>query len=103
MAQTFNRAMLEVARSARGFTQGELALQAGVTQALISKIENGITSDPTPATVRAMAAALKFPEEFFYSSERPHGLPPFHYRRRARLGKKALDKIEAGINIRRMH
>lgn len=103
MGENFNRAMLEVARAARGFTQGDLAKRAGVTQALISKIENGLTTDPLPETVSAIAQALSFPESILYSEERPHGLPPFHYRKRARLGKKALNKIEADINIRRIH
>ncbi len=95
--------MFRVARAARGFTQGELANQAGVTQALISKIENGLTPDPTAETVDALSGALGFPEEFLYSAETPHGLPPFHYRRRASLGAKVLAKIEADINIRRIH
>jgi Zn-dependent peptidase ImmA (M78 family)/DNA-binding XRE family transcriptional regulator len=103
MADIFNRALLQIARAARGFTQGELAQRASVTQALVSKLENGLTPDPTPETVEALAVALNFPLPFFYSSERPHGLPPFHYRKRARLGTKALNKIEADINIRRMH
>lgn len=103
MSDTFNRALLQVARAARGFTQGELAQGAGVTQALVSKLENGLTPDPTPETVEALALALNFPFPFFYSMERPHGLPPFHYRKRARLGTKALNKIEADINIRRIH
>lgn len=103
MTDMFNRAMLGVARAARGFTQGDLAKLAGVTQALISKLENGLTTDPTNETVAAIAGALNFPVAFFYSNERPHGLPPFHFRKRARLGKKALDKIEADINIRRIH
>jgi Zn-dependent peptidase ImmA (M78 family)/transcriptional regulator with XRE-family HTH domain len=100
---TFNRDMFQVARAARGLTQGELAQQAGVTQALISKLENGLTLDPTPDTVAALASALRFPTDFFYSSEKPHGLPPFHFRKRASLGSKALAKIEADINIRRIH
>lgn len=103
MTKVFNRAMLEVARAARGFTQGELATKAGVTQALISKLENGLTVDPTAETVAAISEALGFPPTLLYSEERPHGLPPFHYRRRAKLGKKALSKIEADINIRRIH
>jgi Zn-dependent peptidase ImmA (M78 family)/DNA-binding XRE family transcriptional regulator len=102
-AKTINRSMLQVARGARGFTQGQLAKSAGVTQALISKIENGLTFDPTPDTVSAIADALKFPVNLLYSDERPHGLPPFHFRKRARLGKRALDKIEADINLRRIH
>ncbi|MGE0094502.1 MAG: helix-turn-helix domain-containing protein [Alphaproteobacteria bacterium] len=103
MPDNFNRALLQVARAARGFTQGELAQRASVTQALVSKLENGLTTDPTSETVDALAAALGFPVAFFYSSERPHGLPAFHYRKRARLGTKVLNKIEADINIRRMH
>lgn len=103
MSGTFNRAMLEVARSAQGFTQSDLANAAGVTQALISKLESGITVDPTPETVAAIAAALKVPVEFLVSAEKPHGMPQFHYRKRAKLGRKALDKIEAQINVRRIH
>ena len=103
MSGTFNRAMFEVARAARGFTQADLAKATGVTQALISKLEAGITVDPSPETVSAIAAALKFPLSFFESAEKPHGMPQFHYRKRARLGRKALDKIEAQINIRRIH
>lgn len=103
MTDNFNRALLQVARAARGFTQGELAKRASVTQALVSKLENGLTPDPTPETVEALSAALSFPVQFFFSTEQPHGLPPFHYRRRARLGTKVLNKIEADINIRRMH
>lgn len=103
MTKVFNRDMLMVARGARGFTQGELANKAGVTQALISKIENGLTVDPTLDTVAALSRALSFPEDFFYSTEKPHGLPPFHFRKRASLGSKALAKIEAEINIRRIH
>jgi Zn-dependent peptidase ImmA (M78 family)/transcriptional regulator with XRE-family HTH domain len=103
MTHSFNRALLQVARAARGFTQGELASRAGVTQALISKLENGLTVDPTPETVEAIAGALERPLDFFYSEEMPHGLPPFHYRKRAKLGTKVLDKIEADINLRRIH
>lgn len=95
--------MLEVARAARGFTQSDLAKAAGVTQALISKLESGLTVDPTTETVAAIAAALKVPVAFLESTEKPHGMPQFHYRKRAKLGRRALDMIEAQINIRRIH
>jgi transcriptional regulator with XRE-family HTH domain len=103
MPHAFNRDMLQLARAARGFTQGELAERAGVTQALISKLENGLTLDPTQETVEALASALDYPVSFLFSDEKPHGLPPFHFRKRASLGAKALAKIEADINIRRIH
>ena len=92
-----------MARTVRGFTQGQLAKRAGVTQALISKLENGLTTDPTPDTVSSIASALGYPEDLLRAAERPHGLPPFHYRKRARMGVKLLNKIEADINLRRMH
>jgi Zn-dependent peptidase ImmA (M78 family)/DNA-binding XRE family transcriptional regulator len=103
MSGSFNRAMFSVARASRGFTQSELAKAAGVTQALISKIESGLTPDPSDETVAALAAALRMPPSFLVSAERPHGMPQFHYRKRAKLGRKALDMIEAHINIRRIH
>lgn len=103
MASNFNRAMFEVARAAQGFTQSDLARHAGVTQALISKLESGLTVDPAPETVSALASALRVPVSFLLSDEKPHGMPQFHYRKRAKLGRKALDKIEAQINIRRIH
>lgn len=103
MSGVFNRAMFSVARAARGFTQSELAKSAGVTQALISKLESGLTVDPSEDTVTALASALRVPVAFLLSGERPHGMPQFHYRKRAKLGRRALEMIEAQINIRRIH
>ncbi|PCJ44115.1 MAG: hypothetical protein COA81_03305 [Alphaproteobacteria bacterium] len=99
----FNRDMFNIARSARGFSQADLAKRADVTQALISKLENGLTTDPTQETVFLIAKALNFPIDFFYSNERPLGLPPFHYRKRQKVGKRVLSKIESDINLRRIH
>ena len=103
MVGQFNRAMLSLARAARGFTQSELATAARVTQALISQLESGLTVDPSTETVEAIAKALRVPVSFLVSDERPHGLPQFHYRKRAKLGRKILDAIEARMNIRRIH
>ena len=103
MAEPINRAMLRMARAVRGFTQGQLAKRASVTQALISKLENGLTTDPTPDTVASLASALGYPESLLRTDERPHGLPPFHYRKRARMGVRILNKIEADITIRQLH
>lgn len=103
MERPFNRAMLQVARAARGFTQGDLAKRSGVTQAAISKLEHGLTHEPTREVVGAIANALGYPESLLYCDEKPHGLPQFHYRKRARLGAKALHMIESEINLRRIH
>ena len=60
MVGQFNRAMLSLARAARGFTQSELAKAAHVTQALISKLESGLTVDPSQETVEAIAMRSAF-------------------------------------------
>lgn len=98
----FNADMLRLARDARDATQEDLADWSGVTQALVSKAENGLIQ-PSPEVAEKMAAALKFPVTFFYQQERAIGFPHFHYRKRSRLGAKALSRIGAAINIRRQH
>jgi Zn-dependent peptidase ImmA (M78 family)/transcriptional regulator with XRE-family HTH domain len=95
--------MLRIARDAREMTQSGLADAATVTQALISKLENGLITEPSREVVEAIAAALRFPTKFFYQEDRAIGFPHFHYRKRAKLGVGALNKIEAILNIRRMH
>ena len=85
----FNRDMLQLARSARGFTQADAARAAGVTQALVSKIENGL-SEPSDDVVQALSKGLGFPVDFFFQRDMVYGLPQYHYRKRAKLGVRAL-------------
>jgi putative transcriptional regulator len=42
-------------REAKGLSQDELAREIGVTPQTISRIERGVTIDPEPATMRALA------------------------------------------------
>jgi Zn-dependent peptidase ImmA (M78 family)/DNA-binding XRE family transcriptional regulator len=99
----FNVDMLRLARNVREFTQADLAKAAGVTQALISKIEHGLIAQPSDEVVQKFSKAVRFPPEFFFQEDRAIGFPHFHYRKRAKLGAKALDHIGAVINIRRQH
>lgn len=101
-SEQFNTDMLRLARDARGATQVDLAQWSGVTQALISKIENGLLQ-PSEDVVEKISAALRFPRSFFFQKERAVGFPPFHYRKRAKLGAKQIARIGANINIRRQH
>lgn len=103
MSEQFNADMLKLARDAREFTQADLAREAGVTQALVSKIENGLIALPSEEVMQKLAQAVRFPPAFFYQKERVVGLPHFHYRKRAKLGAKVLAHIGATINIRRQH
>ncbi len=99
----FNPDMLRLARDANSLTQAELAGASCVTQALISKLEHGLVTEPSDEVVNALAGSLKFPPAFFYQPDRAIGFPHFHYRRRAKMGAKELARIEAVINIRRQH
>jgi len=102
MPDTFNADMLDLARGARGMTQAEVATAAGVTQALLSKIENRLVQ-PSREVAERLAEVLTFPVEFFYQEERAFGFPHYHHRKRSRLGAKSLARIHAAINIKRQH
>jgi Zn-dependent peptidase ImmA (M78 family)/transcriptional regulator with XRE-family HTH domain len=102
MSDVFNADMLDLARGARGLTQAEVAKSSGVSQAMLSKVENRLLS-PTLELAERLAESLGFPVEFFFQSERALGFPHYHHRKRASLGSKALAKVHAIINIRRQH
>ena len=99
----FNADMVKLARDARELTQADLAKAADVTQALVSKIENGLITQPSDEVVDKLARAVNRPSTSFYQQDRIVGFPHFHFRKRAKLGTKALARIAAIINIRRQH
>lgn len=99
----FNPSMLQLARSARGLTQEEVASKSGVTQALLSKLENRLIENPSDDVVESLSRAVGFPSHFFYQKEDVLGLSHFHHRKRAKLGAKPLARIHAVTNIRRIH
>lgn len=102
-ANKLNPDMLRLAREARELTQVELAKAAGVTQALVSKLEHGLIGQPSDDVLDKLSGALRFPPAFLFQAERAVGFPPFHYRKRMKLGAKPLARIGAIINIRRQH
>ncbi|GAB0118748.1 helix-turn-helix domain-containing protein [Acidisoma sp. 7E03] len=62
----FNPSRLTLARQRRGLTSRALADLAGITAVTLSRIENDKNS-PDPDTVLKLAAALGFPEAFFFA------------------------------------
>lgn len=100
--QRFNQHMLTLAREARGLTQTELAVAADFGQGTLSKYEAGVLVPPQDA-VEAMANVTGYPVAFFFQQGQTYGFPPFHYRKRKKLSAKALGRIVAEMNIRRMH
>jgi len=105
---TFNKDILRTVRQARGKSQAQLAQDAKVSQAAISKLEAGLISDPSSDMVDSLAAAVGFPSTIFFEPDGAFGLPiSLHgnamYRRKASTGSRALEKLEADLNIRLMH
>jgi Zn-dependent peptidase ImmA (M78 family)/transcriptional regulator with XRE-family HTH domain len=98
----FNHHMMILARDARGITQAGLADRMKIGQGTVSKYETGF-QDPPEEFVRELGYTLDFPSPFFYEPGRPYGFPPFHYRRRKKLSVKALARIVAEMNLRRLH
>jgi Zn-dependent peptidase ImmA (M78 family)/transcriptional regulator with XRE-family HTH domain len=98
-----NPEMLTIARESRGFTQAELSARAQVTQGQISKIESG-AAQPSAEVLSALAHALAYPESFFRQNGRMYGpsISEFFHRKKASVSVRALDKIHAQINIRRL-
>ncbi|MCR1827861.1 XRE family transcriptional regulator [Pseudomonas oleovorans] len=101
----FNSELMRVARQSRGYSQAELSHRSGLSQGNISKIENGI-SDPPDDAVEKIAKALAFPVSFFFQAYQPFGLPvSVHpmFRKKASVGAKALEQLEAELNVRLFH
>lgn len=105
MNSRFNPEWLRIARQARLLSQSSLARASNLSQAHLSKIENGLL-DPTQDVASRLSSALNFPIDFFYGEDRVVGLPvSVHpmYRKKASVGKSRTDQVEAEINIRLLH
>lgn len=71
IAALFDRTRLRMARELRGFSQVQLAREAGsITAASVSQFENGHTR-PASSTLNRIAVALRVPPSFFAAPARP--------------------------------
>ena len=61
-----NFALLKLARKLRGYTQNQVAELAGISQSVYSKIENGLLA-VSEENLNKLAAAFRFPPQFFFS------------------------------------
>lgn len=88
-AAAANPRRIRLAREAREWTQGRLAaeVEGGISASAISQLEKGRTS-PSPATLRALAAALEFPLEFFLLRDGDDDPPGFFRRLQAVPARK---------------
>lgn len=102
MDARFNSQMLTLARHSREMTQTELARKVEVSQATISKIENGLM-EPDKELVAKLVKVLEYPAHFFGQPGYARGLPLTFYRTRKRLPRRVEDRINAEISIRTLH
>ncbi len=100
----FRPELLTLARQSRGLTQSEFARGAEVSQALVSRIEDG-TRTPSDEVIARFAEALDYPPEFFYLTDPIYGsgVGELYHRKRQSISVKGLAKLHAEINIRRFH
>ena len=105
MAGNGNADMLRVARQLRGFQQGDAAARLGVSQAMLSRIENKLAGVSDELIARA-AAVYDLPSTFFTQSDPVLGAPvSVHpmWRRKSTVTAREMDQIVAELNIRLMH
>lgn len=94
-----NPKMVELARHARGLTQGELATQLNFTQATLSRVERGLTPIDD-AVLSELSKALHYPETFFFQDGGIHTAKMKYTRARRGASVKLLHQLDAENNIR---
>ncbi len=105
MADLGNPELLRVARQWRGVPQGEAAQRFGVSQAMLSRVENRLSAFSDELIDRA-AAAFDMPRAFFLQADPVLGAPvSVHpmWRRKAIVTARDMDQIVAELNVRLMH
>lgn len=95
---------ITTARRALGTTQEELAAAAGVTQAALSRYENGMR-EPDADVLARLAPALGVTESFLKRAGSVHGAMAVdaHMRKRATAKATTWRQLEAQLNMYRMH
>jgi Zn-dependent peptidase ImmA (M78 family)/transcriptional regulator with XRE-family HTH domain len=101
----FRSELINLRRRMLGLSQAELSAVSGISQPVLSKLEDGL-KDATEAHQLALAKALRCPISFFFQREREYGAPisahPM-FRKRAAVGVKVLSKFIAELNVRIAH
>lgn len=101
--EVFNPDMLRIARQACGLSQQALSKRTKVSQADLSRLENGLL-EPNNETLRNFSTVLGFPHGFFFQTGSIVGPPlSIQYRKRRRSSQYAVGLLEAEINIRTLH
>lgn len=101
----FQPEMVGLRRRMIGMSQADIESETSISQAAISKIEQGL-KEPSDDQIERLANALKCKKSFFFQREREYG-PPISahpmYRKKASVGQKVLDKVIAELSVRLGH
>jgi Zn-dependent peptidase ImmA (M78 family)/DNA-binding XRE family transcriptional regulator len=95
---------IETARRAQGMTQAQLASAAEVTQAALSRYEHGLR-EPSDEVIERLATALGITAELLHRGGRIRGAMAVdaHMRRRATATARTWRRLEARLNMHRLH
>ena len=105
MSDLGNPDLLRVARQLRGLQQGDAAQRLGVSQAMLSRVENRL-SGFTFELIDKAATAFGMPRSFFTQTDTVLGAPvSVHpmWRKKAAVNAREMDQIVAELNMRLMH
>lgn len=91
--------MLVMARQALGLTQADFAPRVGLSQATVSKLEDGLLPGIESSTLGKIAGATGYPPAFFLQTGVQRPLRDPFYRKRSSLSAKTIKQCEALINI----
>ena len=96
--------MLRLARQRLGLTQKDAAAKLGITQPVLSRLENG-AADPDEETLARAGRAYSVPASFFALREPVYGPPVSVHpmaRAKADVTARDLDMVTAELNVRAM-
>lgn len=102
MDKAANPVMITLARESRGISQTVLAELLGITQAAVSKLESG-QIHAVGKLLTALTEALGYPESFFCQQYEIYPPGMGFYRKHKTLPGKIANRIEAALNIYRLH
>jgi Zn-dependent peptidase ImmA (M78 family) len=96
-----NPHMITLAREYRQVHQKDLCQRVGIVQGTLSKIENGQLT-PTNQQLEEIAAALGYPQQFFYRDLEYRNLPQVFFRK-YNITQTTAKSVRALLNILRDH
>ena len=105
MTDIGNADLLRVARQLRGLQQGDAAQRLGISQAMLSRVENKMAGFPSDLIAKA-SIVYEMPTTFFMQTDTVYGAPvSVHamWRKKSAVSAKEMDQIVAELNLRLMH